>query len=184
MRECALYFGITLFAFTGVLLTVRMLRFASLVINRGVEFSQIISVFLALIPTFLEIAIPLATLLGVMLAIARLSGDSEIVVLRSAGISIYQLVLPVLLFGLFCASCSLFISLHLRPYGFKVLQDTLFEIARTKSTASLTPGIFNTLGKMTLYADQIDPHSGQLVRVLIDDRRAGDARKIVSAIAI
>ena len=85
------YFGISLFAFTALLLTLRMLKFASLIINKGVEFSQIASVFIAIIPTFLEIAIPLSVLLGVMLAFARLSGDSEIVVMRASGISLYQI---------------------------------------------------------------------------------------------
>lgn len=181
LRECAVYFSIALFTFTGVLLTVRMLRFASLVINRGVEFSQIGTVFLALIPTFLEIAIPLATLLGVMLAIARLSGDSEIIVLRAAGVSIYQLVIPVLLFGVLTAVATLGISLYARPYGFQLLQNTLFEIARTRSTASLSPGIFNNMGNLTIYADKIDSHSGMLQRVLIDDRRAADTRKVIVA---
>ena len=87
LRETLAYFGISLFAFTGMLLVLRMLRLADLVINRGVELDQVVMVFIAIIPTFLEIAVPLATLLGVMLAFARLSGDSEIVVNRGSGVS-------------------------------------------------------------------------------------------------
>ena len=71
--ECLIFFGISLAAFTGVLLTIRMLQFASLIINKGVEPGQIGMVFLAIVPTFLEIALPLAVLLGVMLCFARLS---------------------------------------------------------------------------------------------------------------
>jgi len=180
-RECLIYFGISLVAFTGILLTLRMLKFASLIINKGVELEQIGRVFISIVPTFLEIALPLAVLLGVMLAFARLSGDSEVIVLRASGISITQLVRPVMLFGCVLAAVNLLISMELRPWGFRELADSLFQIARTRSTAGLTEGVFNNLGQITLYSEKIDFQSGALTNVLIDDRRAGGGRKIVTA---
>ena len=181
LRECLTSFGVILLAFTGILLTIRMLRFASLIINKGVDVEQIALVFLAIIPSFLEIALPLAVLLGVMLAFARFSGDSEIVVIRASGISITQLVKPVIFFGVIFWALSLFISLELRPWGFRQLSKSLFEIARTRSTAGLTEGVFNKLGDLTLYAEKIDFSSGALTHVLIDDRRDKSARKVISA---
>lgn len=177
--ECLIYFGITLLAFTGVILTARMIKFADLVINKGVEASQIGTVFIALIPTFMEIAIPLATLLGIMLAIARLSGDSEIVVMRGSGISVYQLLIPIVVFGALSAITSLWIAQIARPYGFSVLNQTLFEIAKNRSSANLDPGVFNDMGKMTLYAEQIDGKNGLFNNLIIDDRRDPTVRKIV-----
>jgi len=183
LRECLTFFGVILLAFTGILLTIRMLRFASLIINKGVDVEQIALVFLAIIPSFLEIALPLAVLLGVMLAFARFSGDSEIVVIRASGISITQLIKPVLVFGLFFWGVGLFVSLELRPWGFKTLTQSLFEIARSRSTAGLTEGVFNKLGDLTLYAEKIDFTTGALSHVLIDDRREKSARKVISAAA-
>ena len=158
-----------------------MIKFASLIINKGVAFNQIAMVFISIIPTFLEIAIPLATLLGVMLAFARFSGDSELIVMRASGISLSQLIRPVLLFGILSAVLCLYVSLQLRPWGYKSLAKSLFEIARSKSTAGLDAGIFNKLGLLTLYAEEIDHSSGEIDRVLIDDRRGDDTRKIVTA---
>jgi lipopolysaccharide export system permease protein len=182
LLESVVFFGISLFAFTGILLTMRMLRFAGLVVNKGVEFSQIATVFLAIVPTFLEIAIPLATLLGIMLAFARMSGDSEIVVMRASGVSLHQLFRPVLLFGVVAAFTSLFVSLQLSPWGFQVLSRSFFEIARSKSSAGLDEGVFNKMGDLTLYAEKIDHQTGKLQNVLIDDKRQKDNRRIVTAI--
>lgn len=181
LRECLTYFGVIILAFTGILLTIRMLRFASLIINKGVEVEQIAAVFVAIIPSFLEIALPLAVLLGVMLAFARFSGDSEIVVIRASGISITQLIKPVLWVGALFWGLSLFISIELRPWGFKTLSQSLFEIARSRSTAGLTEGVFNKLGDLTLYAEKIDFATGALTHVLIDDRRDKNARKVIAA---
>lgn len=181
IKESAGYFLVSLFTFTGLLLTLRMLKLASLIINKGVELKQIGIVFFAIVPAFMEVAIPLATLLGVMLAFGRLSGDSEIIVMRGSGISILQLVRPILLFGLLCGAVSLYVTNSLSPWGFKLLSRTLFEIARSKSTAGLEQGVFNKLGDMTLYTEKIDYGNGALERVLIDDKRNKDERKIITA---
>lgn len=183
LRECLTYCGVILLAFTGILLTIRMLRFASLIINKGVDVEQIARVFLAIIPSFLEIALPLAVLLGVMLAFARFSGDSEIVVIRASGISITQLIKPVIVLGIVFWLTSLFVSIQLRPWGFRTLSQSLFEIARSRSTAGLTEGVFNKLGDLTLYAERIDFATGSLTHVLLDDRRDKNARKIIAAAA-
>lgn len=180
-KEALSYFLICLVAFTSILLTVRILKFTNLIVNKGVEFKQIALVFAAIIPTFLEIAVPMATLLGLMLAFARLSGDSEIVVLRSSGISLYQLLTPVLMFSVCTTVFALYVSLALRPWGYQTLRDTLFDIAQSKTTAGLDSGIFNELGKLTLYMESIDHTTGELTRTLIDDTRNEEERRIILA---
>ncbi|MCI5064648.1 LptF/LptG family permease, partial [bacterium] len=85
LREVLTYFAISLFIFTGILFTLRVLKLTSLIVNKGVLLSQVLLVFLSVIPAFLEIAVPLAALLGPMLTLARLSGDSEVIVIRASG---------------------------------------------------------------------------------------------------
>ena len=154
-----------------------MLKFAGLIVNKGVDAAQVGLVFVSIVPTFLEIAIPLATLLGVLLAFARLSGDSEIVVIRASGVSLFELLKPVLIAGALIFCCSLVVSNSLKPWGYKQLSNTLFEIARSKSTAGLDQGVFNKLGRITLYSEEINDQNGKLGHVMIDDRRT-DSRKI------
>ncbi len=181
LKEILSYFLIALAVFTTILLTLRMLKFTSLIVNRGVELNQIALVFISIVPSFLEIAIPLATLIGIMLAFGRLSGDSEIIVLRASGISISQLVKPVLMFGTITTLITLAIAIFISPRGIQLLSSTLFEVARSRSTAGLDPGVFNKLGNMTIYSEQIEHESGSLRRVLIDDKRNREQRRIVLA---
>ena len=181
VNEVSQYFLISLFAFIGMLLTIRMIKLANLVINRGVEIEQIVTIFIAVIPTFLEIALPLAALLGVMLAFARLSGDSEIIILRGSGIGIKQIVLPIALFGVAVTIAGQLTSVYLRPWGFRTLQEGLYQIAKSKSTAGLEQAVFNKLGKITLYSQEINHDSGDLARVLVDDRRVENSRRVIVA---
>lgn len=158
-----------------------MLQFAALIINKGVAFSQIVVVFAAIIPTFLEIALPMSALLGVMLAFARLSGDSEIIIIRASGVSLTQLLKPVIIFAFIIAAINIYVSLQLRPWGNAKLAQSFFEIARSKTTAGLNPGIFNKLGRITLYSEKINDTNGALEKVLIDDKRDENSRRIITA---
>ncbi len=181
LKEVLIFFSISLLTFTGLLLTLRMLKLTSLIVNRGVEFGQIATVFVAIIPTFLEIALPMATLLGVMLAFARLCGDSEVVVIKASGVGLASFIKPLTGFAVAVGLVGLFVSMVLRPWGFDTLSDALFDIARSKSTSGLTEGVFNKLGDITLYAERIDYASGDLTRVIVDDKRDSTQRKVVVA---
>ena len=165
----------------GILLTLRILKLASLIINKGVGLDQIALVFLSIIPAFLEIALPLAALLGIMLAFARLSGDSEIVVLRASGVSLHQLVRPIAILSVALMLFGALVSFQLRPWGYKNLSQALFSIASSKGTAGLTAGVFNKLGDLILYSEKIDHSTGRLTKVIIDDKRDGSNRQIVLA---
>lgn len=180
LKEILSYFGISLLSFTAILLTVRLIQLTSLIVNKGLVFSQIVIIFIAVVPTFLEIAIPMSVLLGVMLAFARLSGDSEIVVMRASGISLISLSKAAVLFGILVSVISIFISVYLSPWGNKTLNTVLYEIARSKSTAGLDEGMFNKLGKLTVYSEEINHQTGDLKKVLIQDARADLERLIIS----
>lgn len=166
-------------SFTSLLIVLRILKFSDLIINKGVKFADVGTVFIALIPTFLEFAFPMSTLLGVMLCIARLSGDSEIVVIRASGISLFQLLKPCLYVGSIMLFFALIISITLRPWGYRTLSETLYNIARDKTTVGLQEGTFQKLGLLTLYAENIHHKTGYLKNVLIDDQRSEEERKVI-----
>jgi lipopolysaccharide export system permease protein len=181
LKEILVFFSISLLTFTGLLLTLRMLRLTSLIVNRGVGLGQIATVFVAIIPTFLEIALPMSALLGVMLACARMCGDSEMVVVKASGVGLASFLKPLAGFAISIGLLGLVVSYFLRPWGFDTLSTALFDIARSKSTSGLSEGVFNKLGDITLYAEKIDYATGELSRVIVDDKRDSQQRKVVVA---
>ncbi len=158
-----------------------MLRLTSLIVNRGVGLGQIATVFIAIIPTFLEIALPMSALLGVMLACARMCGDSEMVVVKASGVGLGSFLRPLAGFALTIGLVGLVVSCFLRPWGFDTLSTALFDIARSKSTSGLSEGVFNKLGDITLYAERVDYATGELTHVIVDDKRESQQRKVVVA---
>lgn len=181
LREIFTQFLLTLCVFSSILVTIRMLRLVELVIHKGVNLEQVLVIFLSIFPTFLEIAIPMSCLLAVILAIGRLSLDSEIIVIRASGLNLRQITAPVIIFGLASTLLTLIIALYIRPFGHQKLESTLFELASTNSISGLSEGVFNKLGNLIVYTDKIDYLSGQLGHTIIDDKRDRNNRQIILA---
>jgi lipopolysaccharide export system permease protein len=71
-------------------------RIADLVINKGVDIFSVIQIFIYLTPYIVTYTLPISILVAVLLALGRLSGDNEIIAIRSSGINLFKLMLPLL----------------------------------------------------------------------------------------
>ncbi len=180
-REVATPFIISLFVFTGILFLARALKLVELVVNKNVPAGDILLLFSYIIPRFMEVAIPMAMLLGIIVAFGRLSHDSELVVLRAAGLSLKKLAIPVLGFASIAVVLALVITLWLRPIANHRLGLGLFEIAKTQASAGLVSGVFNELGQLTVYAESIEGQGQKLNNVIIGDRSNPDISRLFIA---
>lgn len=59
-----------------------------------------VKVFILQVPHFIALALPMSVLLASLMTYSRLSSDSELIALRSCGVSIYRLIVPTLIFSL------------------------------------------------------------------------------------
>ncbi|HEY9649808.1 MAG TPA: LptF/LptG family permease [Coleofasciculaceae cyanobacterium] len=88
-------FGMGLFSSIGVTIGTLfdVLRRA---VDAGLPASLVLKVLVLSFPQFIAYAFPTSVLLATLLTYSRLSSDSELVALRSCGVSIYRLVLPAI----------------------------------------------------------------------------------------
>jgi lipopolysaccharide export system permease protein len=181
-QEILVPFALGLGVFTFVLLLARLLKLIELVVNRGIPFTTVAQVFLYLLPAFLEVTVPMAMLLAILVAFGRLSADSEITALRSSGVSLYQLMPPVATFVLIVTIATAGLAWYGRPWGNRALRTAMWDMARTRATAGLKPQIFNDeFPGLIIYAEQIDTAADQLERVLISDERDPQQQNTVFA---
>ena len=163
-------FGLSLFTF--VLLIARLIKLIELVVNRGVPAANILRLFAYIMPAFLEVTVPMAMLLAILVAFGRLSADSEMVALRSSGMSLYQLVTPVAIFVALATVATAALSLYARPWGYRSLKSALYEIARTRASAGIKPQVFNDdFPGLVIYTEGVDATNDRLNHVLISDER-------------
>jgi lipopolysaccharide export system permease protein len=171
-REILAPFIFGLAVFTSVLLVARLLKLIELVVSRGVPLLYVLRLISYIMPAFLEVTVPMAMLLAILVAFGRLSADSEMIALRSSGLSLYQLVTPVAIFVIMSTAATAALSFHARPWGNRQLQSALYEIARTRASAGLKPQIFSDeFPGLVIYSESIDAGSDRLQHVLIGDER-------------
>jgi lipopolysaccharide export system permease protein len=171
-REILVPFAFGLSVFTFILLIARLLRLIELVVTRGVPVMSILRLLTYIMPAFLEVTVPMAMLLAILVAFGRLSADSEMVALRSSGLSLYQLVPPVAIVVALSTTATAALALHARPWGNRSLKSALFEIARTRATAGIKPQVFNDdFPGLVIYTEGIDATTDRLRHVLISDQR-------------
>ena len=172
--------GLGVFSF--ILLIARLLELVDLVMARGVPAAAVLRLLGYIVPSFLEIAIPVSLLLGVIVGLGRLASDGEMLAIRAAGVSLWQIVRPVAIVG--CLGCGsvLLVSGWLRPWSLGRIETTLYEIASTRAAAALRPAMFNTVGEgLVLYAQRIEQRENRLHGILLSDERSLDAHTTVLA---
>lgn len=182
LREVAAPFFLGIGVFTFILLIARMLKLVELVVNRSVPIVQIAKLFAYILPTFLEVTVPMALLLAVLLSFSRLSADSEIVALKTSGLSLYQMVVPVGIFTVFVTILALLLAVYARPWGNSNLKASLYEIAKTRASAGLKERVFNDdFAGLVIYVEHIEPPGDRLTGILIADARDPNQRNTVLA---
>ncbi|MER3433746.1 MAG: permease [Leptolyngbya sp. ERB_1_1] len=72
----------------------------------GLPLSIAARVFLLQMPEFIALSFPMATLLSALMVYSRLSTDSELIALRSAGISVYRLIAPAIMLSLLASALT------------------------------------------------------------------------------
>ena len=182
LREILVPFGLGLAVFTLILLIARILTLVEMVLNRGVPLLEVLKLFSYILPAFLEVTVPMALLLAVIVAFGRLSSDSEIVALKTSGVSLYQLTRPVALFAVVVYVIALALSLYARPWGNSLLRDGLYEIAKTRASAGIKEKVFtDDFSGLVIYVDRIEPPGNTLRGILISDTRDPTQRNTVFA---
>ena len=95
LGEVLLYSSLGLLAMTTLLVGRNLLRHLDELIRAGSPAAEIGIVVVFLASSLATYAVPVAFLFGVLLAVGRLAGDSDIIALQSCGVGLPSLVLPI-----------------------------------------------------------------------------------------
>jgi len=162
----------SLFVFIFIMVAARMLSITELIVTRGVRVTQVIGMVVYLLPDILTFALPAVTLMSVVVAFLRLSVDSEIIALKSSGISLYQMLPPVVAFSLLVFFIGLAISIFAAPWGNRAFKDLIFKIAESKADIGIKERVFcEPFDNLVLYVNNFSRRERVLKDVFVVDRR-------------
>jgi lipopolysaccharide export system permease protein len=165
-------FMASLLVFIFIMVAARMLSITELVVTRGVGIGQVLGMVMYLLPDILTFALPAVTLMAVVVAFLRLSADSEIIALKSSGISLFQLLPPVVVFSLVVFFLGIAISAFAAPWGNRAFKDLLFKIAESRADLGIKERVFcEPFDNLIFYVNSFGSKERVLRDVFVVDRR-------------
>ena len=108
-------FGIS--AFMLIFVATNLLSLSRLITEEHAPLWAAIEYFLWSLPQVVPYVLPMATLLGVLLAMQRLSGESEITAMKAGGVSLERVAVPLLVVGFVLSLVTFFIEQTIVPYA-------------------------------------------------------------------
>jgi lipopolysaccharide export system permease protein len=175
-------FFINLAFFSFIFLMKQILDITDMIVNHHVGVGPVCLLLIYTMPYFLQYVIPMSTMMAVLMALLRMSGDNEIMALKAGGVSIYRLLTPVLIFSLAGTLITGYMTLFGLPSGAERFKSLLFDVATSNLNVSLKERTFNdNFKQIMLYVNKIDPRSGELHNVLIEDSRTEGVNNTVVA---
>ncbi|MBF0370194.1 MAG: LPS export ABC transporter permease LptF [Magnetococcales bacterium] len=172
--ECTLSTLIAVMVLTFVILLPQVLRLVDLWVNKGVSVSILGQMTLLVVPKFLMASLPMALLIGILLALGRLSQDSEIVVMKACGTSLYQIARPISILVLLVTALSLWLNWIGIPQSSRLFSSLKAAVVST-TTLAIKPRTFNqAIPGLTIYVHEQDQGGKRLQGLLIHDNRNPD----------
>jgi lipopolysaccharide export system permease protein len=166
---------------TCVILLTQSLKLLDLVINRGQSAPTFVYLTVLILPGLLVIIVPIAFFFGTLFTLSRLNGDSELVVMASAGYSQRQLAVPVFAAALFVMLITWACALWLMPAGQRALNAKVLDIRADIGAALLNEGEFNVPTPGLTVFIRLLGNDGQIRGIMVHDSR--DATRPVTYLA-
>lgn len=183
LRQLVAPFCFALAALTGFMLISQVAKKFGALVGKGLPWSVITEVFVLSLPFIIAMTLPMAVLLAVLFTFSHLAADNEITAMRANGISVYQILAPVLVWGVCMAALNLAFVDQVLPRSNARLRSLLIDIGRKKAAFGLREQVINEVppSKYFIRASRIDAATGRLKGVTIYDVGGEASRRIIYA---
>jgi len=175
-------FGVT--SFTMVFVAGDLLfQAANLIIEQGVSLGVVARLFIYRLPEVVMLTLPMASLLSSLLTFSRLSTNSELVALKSAGIPFHRILRPVFLASILVSLASTIGAETVVPFANRAAENLMkFEILQEKPSL-LKEKVFlreekDGLLQRVLYLGELKPKDGFMKDIVIQEFEEGRLRRI------
>src|SRR3954454_17041630 len=181
LRQCLSVMVFVTAVLTAAVWLAPSLRLVDLIVNRGLSVEIFAYLALLILPRFLDIVLPIGAFIAVLFVFNRLTSESELVVMRAAGLGPLALAKPVFALAGIAAIVLFTMSAYFLPASNREFKDLQFEIRNRFVASLLQEGTFTNISdQLTIYIGGRD-RRGEVTGLLVNDDR--DQQKPVTITA-
>ncbi len=164
------------FAFyTSIIVMQTLFDLTGMIIRRSLAAEEVGKLLWLSLPNIVVLTLPMSLLFGVLIAVGRLSSDSEIIAMRALGISTRTIYLPVFVFSVAMFVLNVYLINFVMPQGNAQLRSLRVELLTSSVEKEIKPRVFyDEYENLTIYVNDVDRLTGQWKGVFVADSRATD----------
>ena len=168
--------------YTSIILMQRLFDMAGMIIRRSLSAGAVGKLLLYSLPNIVVLTLPMSILFGILIAVGRLSSDSEIVAMRALGLSTRTIYRPVFLFSVVMFLVNLYLINYVLPEGNRQFVTLRAELMTSTAQQAIKPRVFyDEYENLMIYVNDVDPASGLWKGVFIADNRSDQSQDSTSA---
>lgn len=181
LRELILSFLLALAFLNSILMMEKLVRLSRFLSGVGASVLDMAKIILYIQPQILQLTLPMSLLLATLLVYGRMNLDNEIIIMRSSGMDLKKIALPVFYLGLFAFIAGIAVSFSLGPKSSISLRTELTRIIASRSAVAIEEGTFNTSFRdiVIMVKGRKDPETFE--KIFIYDNRKKDEPKVLMA---
>lgn len=178
--------GFGLAVFGALLVGNEFFYLGRLLMDRGVPAAALLELLAYRTPYVLFFCVPMATLLGTILAYGRLREARELEAMQTGGVSLWRISLPAVVVGVVAAGVTFWVGDALVPWAAQRYVEALPRVGASALRASVRHGILFRErtpdgAVLVVAADRLDLDAGTLEGVTVQEQRGGRVVRLVEA---
>jgi LPS export ABC transporter permease LptG/LPS export ABC transporter permease LptF len=158
IRQVVAPFTIVLLVFTFMLEMDPLMGVAAQLVAKGVAWSVVARILPTLLPQALVLTIPMALLIGLLIAFGRLSEDREWVALQACGVSHYRLLRPVAVLAIAGWALTSWVYIVAVPNANQAYREIIYSVVAARAEGEVKPHVFfQDFRDQVLYVRDVRP---------------------------
>ena len=164
---------LTFFIIIFILMMNFVWRYIDELVGKGLDPLVILELIMYSTINLIPMGLPLAILLATIMTMGNLGENFELLAMKSAGMSLMQIMKPLFWVIGIISFGSFFIVNDLVPYANKKMFSTIYDIKQQNEALEFQDGLFfNGIDDMSIRVEKQDTKTKLLTGVLIYDNRA------------
>ena len=168
--------------FTFVFFVPQLVLLMDLVVRHPASWSTIGVLFLCTFPGILIFTLPIGVLVGVLIALGRMSVDSELIAMSALGMGRRRLVVPVGILAVGATFLTFVMTLWLAPLSVRTFRSIENQLRAGQASDQVAPRVFDErFPHMVLYVNDIDSSATRWKGVFLAGTGAKDVSRLTLA---
>src|ERR1700674_2979121 len=172
--------GLGIFSF--VFFVPQLVRLMDLVVRHSASWATLGILFLCTLPGIFSFTLPMGVLVGVLIALGRMSADSELIAMSALGLGRRRLLVPIGILALGATLITFCMTLWLGPLSIRTFRTIEVRLRAGQASFQVAPRVFDErFPRLVLYVNDIDSTATRWKGVFLAGTDAKDLSRLTLA---